>query len=46
MEGDLIKCHDCKFRGTVLEMAFIWNKTLCSKCATKRLMIGSGRRFR
>ncbi len=47
MERVLIKCHGCKFRGTVLQMAFIWNQTLCGKCATKKLMYGKEkRRFR
>ena len=43
--SDLIKCHTCKFRGTVLEMAFIFGKTLCPKCATKKIA-SNGRSFR
>jgi len=43
--SDLIKCHTCKSRGTVLEMAFIFGKTLCPKCATKKIA-SNGRSFR
>ena len=43
--SDLIKCNLCKYKGTVLQMAFIFGKTLCPKCATKKIA-SNGRSFR
>ena len=37
MQQDHLKCSTkkCKFIGPVLYFAFIYNKTLCPKCASK-----------
>jgi len=38
MDQDMIRCAQCKKQGHPLEMVFVWVKTLCGKCATRKLM--------
>ena len=35
---DMIRCAQCKKLKHPLELVFIWVKTLCGKCATRKLM--------
>mgnify|MGYP001209797291 FL=1 len=42
MDKDLVRCADCKKLGHPLAMVHVWVKTLCAKCAAKKLMNKKG----
>ena len=37
-DNDYIKCHKCKYEGPVLHFIFLYNRTWCPACLTKKLM--------
>ena len=41
-KDNLIRCAECKKLGHPLTMVFVWVKTVCGKCATKKLMDQKG----
>ena len=42
MEQDMITCAVCKKRGPVMAFVYVWIRTLCSKCAEKKLISHKG----
>lgn len=37
-QDNLIKCANCKKLSPPLEMVYVWLRTLCGKCASRKLL--------
>lgn len=44
MSQDQVRCAECKKLGHPLDMVYFWLKTMCGKCATKKLTHQKGMR--